>query len=87
MGQATLGDFGAGVEEEPEPTGPDVEAVRNKLQFIISDRSSLSDLSCPWCLCDGQHFEDDGEQVGCPDCSAVIPTEADWYQRGEKIVI
>jgi hypothetical protein len=43
---------------------------------------------CPWCLSAAETFEqyDDG-RVGCGNCDAVIPIGADWFERGEKIIV
>ena len=64
----------------------------------ISDDAVLTDYSCPWCLHPAEEFRlkyaDDfiGEPmrnplVSCGNCSACIPVETDWYQRGEKICV
>jgi hypothetical protein len=46
------------------------------------------DGCCPWCLSSAETFEHhDNGTVGCSHCGAAIPTDADWYERGEKIVI
>lgn len=46
------------------------------------------DGCCPWCLAASETFKHHADgRVGCGNCEAVIPTDADWYQRGEKIII
>ena len=43
---------------------------------------------CPWCLAAPETFEhrEDG-RVRCGHCDASIPIGAEWYERGEKIVV
>jgi hypothetical protein len=43
---------------------------------------------CPWCLAAAETFEhrDDGRPT-CGHCDAAIPVGADWFERGEKIVV
>jgi hypothetical protein len=44
--------------------------------------------SCPWCLAAPETFDhrEDGH-ARCGYCDAAIPVGAEWYERGEKIVI
>jgi hypothetical protein len=43
---------------------------------------------CPWCLAAPETFEhrNDGRPT-CGHCDAAIPVGADWFERGEKIVV
>ena len=45
------------------------------------------DLCCPWCLGTKEDFEDVPMGVGCPHCGSLVPTEAEWYRSGEKIIV
>lgn len=46
------------------------------------------DGCCPWCLASPETFvEHDDGSVGCGYCSVSIPVGAEWYERGEKIVV
>jgi hypothetical protein len=43
---------------------------------------------CPWCLAAAETFDHrDDDRPRCGYCDAAIPVEADWYERGEKIVL
>jgi hypothetical protein len=43
---------------------------------------------CPWCLAAAETFEYHGDdRARCGYCDASIPLGADWYERGEKIVL
>jgi hypothetical protein len=42
---------------------------------------------CPWCLANPETFEHSDGRPRCEFCDSPIPTETDWYQRGEKIVV
>ena len=64
----------------------------------LSDDAVLTKESCPWCLHPSDEFREKtnedvrGElihspQISCDNCSAVIPVEEGWYQRGEKICV
>ena len=45
------------------------------------------DGCCPWCLAAAETFEHHGDGARCGYCDARIPTDADWFERGEKIVL
>ncbi|WP_435078973.1 hypothetical protein [Halococcus sp. AFM35] len=46
------------------------------------------DGCCPWCLAAAETFEDHGDdRARCGYCDASIPLGADWFERGEKIVV
>lgn len=55
---------------------------------------SLDDDSCPWCLAPSTEFYEHNDEsivgepgkVCCGNCGAAIPTDAEWYQNGKKIV-
>lgn len=82
MTQQSLDDFGAESDDDPglRINRPDPET--------LSDDATLDDTSCPWCLAPASHFRHLGDgRVGCGNCHAVIPTDADWYNEGEKIVV
>ena len=82
--QASLGDFG--VETNPEPTGVR-ENVRNLKKLLDDDAEPWNDHSCPWCCAPPRKFRRRyGDTVGCGSCDSAIPVEADWYNRGEKII-
>jgi hypothetical protein len=43
---------------------------------------------CPWCRAAAETFEHHGDdRTRCGYCDASIPIGADWYERGEKIVV
>jgi hypothetical protein len=81
----------------------DANELASRLERIgayVSEDAVMDDESCPWCLHPSDEFivkresDDDVEgrlicdpQVSCPNCSAVIPVDAEWYQEGEKIVV
>jgi len=76
-----------------------VTRTRDPFDFpTISEDAVFTIGSCPWCLEPASKFSlkytDDfiGEPmrdplVSCSNCSASIPVEEDWYQRGEKVCV
>lgn len=100
MTQSNLGDWGVDTpepEEDEEETQvtESSEGGRSRFEKAMDEAPDnaepFDDLSCPWCLGPKDDFKTEevaGErQVSCTNCSAVIPTTADWYLRGEKIAI
>jgi hypothetical protein len=92
--QSTWFDFGATHEvEEPEETEESEEPGegRGSDEFSLQPDWESSGffpndpLSCPWCLAPPEMFHNVPNGVGCTRCEALIPTESEWYQRGEKI--
>lgn len=82
--QATLGNFGAG--SEPEPDTPRVNVLTLK-HHLDDDAEPFNNKSCPWCCAPPRKFiERDNGIVGCTSCDSAIPVGKDWYERGEKIV-
>jgi len=87
-----------GGSHSPSTSDPDTR-TRDPFDFpTISDDAVFTIGSCPWCLEPASKFDlkypDDfiGEpirnpQVSCGNCSACIPVEQDWYQRGEKVCV
>lgn len=88
-------------QEEPEDEvseGESLNLSRRQLALKQAPETAEPDnpLSCPWCLESPDNFvkrheEDavgellDDPQVSCGNCGSVIPTDADWYIRGEKM--
>lgn len=70
-------------EPEPEPRRTQVKTPARNNDY----ETAFTTLSCPWCLCHERHFREAPSGTGCPNCSALIPTDAEWYQRGEKVCL
>lgn len=99
MTQDTLRNFGVDVEAtDDEPPSYSYSRWRKALRKAPENAEPLDKLSCPWCLGSKDDFivrtNDDvqgevlyGRVVICGNCNAVIPVEADWYLRGEKICV
>jgi hypothetical protein len=92
--QITLTDEKTEQKSTQKPTDAGKKTTKQKSQLFTTE-SALAppeqrggDGCCPWCLSGTGIFEhhEDG-RVGCGNCDAVIPIDADWYERGEKIVI
>lgn len=69
-------------------TGPrkDVQALKK----MPENAEPWATLSCPWCCAPEEDLttelsEDDS--VGCSNCEASIPVDAEWYLNGEKVIV
>jgi hypothetical protein len=52
---------------------------------LLNQRDSQG---CPWCLAAPETFEQHGDgRPRCGFCDAAIPISADWFERGEKIIV
>lgn len=63
---------------DPDPQGEGSEDTRPD-----GDYPELP--PCPWCY--SHNLIDGNRGVACGECSASIPVDADWYQRGEVVGI
>lgn len=88
--QLNLDDFGEtpGGNTDTSRSSTGLSPVALAESHLAPDAQPFNDESCPWCCAPPEHFEETAEgQVGCGHCDAIIPVDADWYQRGEKIVL
>lgn len=88
--QSTLDGFSA----TPEPEGSETHGLRSDVRAydrMPEDAEPTNTLSCPWCCTPPEKFrkrEVAGRTIiGCSNCSAVIPHEAEWYLNGDKIIL
>lgn len=64
--------------------------VKSYKHYLADNADPFADDSCPWCCAPAHQFTQklsSGDSWGCKNCSASIPVDADWYQRGEKIIL
>lgn len=70
--QATLGTFAA--DGDPASDDGPVDGAPG-------------DPVCPWCLAPAETFVDAGlTGRACGRCSAVLPTDADWFRERDVVV-
>lgn len=59
---------------------------KTALKRAPDNAEPFADDSCPWCLGPASDFVEHADgRVGCPHCDSIIPTDAEWYQDGEKV--
>lgn len=79
--QSDLTDFRTGESPSEDELKDGPRFIEGALDLLAPDAEPFIEESCPWCCCPRIS---DGS---CDHCEAEIPEDADWYQRGEKIVI
>jgi hypothetical protein len=90
MQQTTLTDDTT-TTDEPTTTATsttDRERSANAKTSLAPPDQRGGDGCCPWCLAAAETFEHHGDdRARCGYCDASIPLGADWFERGEKIVV
>jgi hypothetical protein len=96
MDQSSLDQFGTDArDDDTDERNRGYTRYQIAVREAPDGAEPFADDSCPWCLGSADDFvtktNDDvtgtlprDPQVSCGHCSAVIPTDMDWYQRGEK---
>lgn len=96
MGQNSLDRWGLeGGSDDPTPRGRAPKKgmrsdVKSYKHHLADNADPFADDSCPWCCAPADDFTTElssDDSVGCGNCSARIPVDAEWYKRGEKIVL
>jgi hypothetical protein len=85
MHQTTLS--GEPDNDPAEPATTERESSSSaKMNLAPPDQRGGEDC-CPWCLANPETFEYGDGRPRCGYCDATIPVGADWFERGEKIVL
>jgi hypothetical protein len=71
---------------EPATTERGSSSSVNQMYLAPPDKRG-GEGCCPWCLANPETFEHGDGRPRCEFCDSAIPTETEWYQRGEKIVV
>ena len=71
MKQATWNDFTESEDQEQEPLE----------KIDVSGKES-----CPWCYAPPELYHETELGPACSVCNSVIPTDAEWYKNGVKLV-
>lgn len=100
MGQSSLDSWGVeadDADETPRGNSTDDGAQERGMrvdvkayQMMADDADPFADDSCPWCCAPAHQFTrklSSGDSFACSNCEASIPVNADWYLRGEKIIL
>jgi hypothetical protein len=73
--------------ERESTTEHESSSSGNRMNLAPPDQRG-SEGCCPWCLANPETFEQHGdERPRCGFCDAAIPVGADWFERGEKIIL
>ena len=88
MLQTTLTDDPTTNDEPTNTSTTDCESSSNAKTILAPPDQRGGEGCCPWCLAAADTFEQHGDgSPRCGYCDASIHVGADWFERGEKIVV
>jgi hypothetical protein len=85
--QTTLTDDPDDPDDPADTATTEHESSSNAQMYLAPPDQRGGDGCCPWCLSAPETFEYGDGRPRCGFCDSAIPTETEWYQRGEKIVV